>query len=254
MSKYALGLLASGLATNTRLTDFFFTHNNLEEFEDAGKTFLKSFENKRELRSLALNSCNMNNNLLLELQSAIQDHTKLQELYLFANKINSDGAKHISAIIKNKSFLSSIGLSNNKLYKAGAVEIADNGLKGKNQLVKISIENNSIGNEGLQAISHALGSCSGIQELYLYNNEIDDEPIDAFCTFLKNQSQLVALGLEFNRIGYKGLQKILEAIVDHHKLEKLYLNQNDINTQAGESLYAFISNIKNLKELRISNN
>jgi hypothetical protein len=57
MSKYALGLLASGLATNTRLTDFFFTHNNLEEFEDTGKTFLKSFENKRDLRSLALSSC-----------------------------------------------------------------------------------------------------------------------------------------------------------------------------------------------------
>ena len=67
MSKYALGLLASGLATNTRLTDFFFTHNNLEEFEDTGKQFLKSFENKKELRSLALNSCHMNNDLLLEL-------------------------------------------------------------------------------------------------------------------------------------------------------------------------------------------
>lgn len=62
------------------------------------------------------------------------------------------------------------------------------------------------------------------------------------------------MGLEFNRIGYKGLQRILESIVDHHKLEKLYLNQNDINTQAGESLYAFISNVKNLKEFRLSNN
>jgi hypothetical protein len=73
----------------------------------------------------------MNNTLLLELQNAIQDHTKLQELYLFANKINSEGAVHISAIIKNKAFLSCLGLSNNKLYKQGAVEIAENGLKGK---------------------------------------------------------------------------------------------------------------------------
>jgi hypothetical protein len=131
MSKYALGLLASGLATNTRLTDFFFTHNNLEEFEDVSKQFLKSFENKRDLKSLALNSCHMTNDLLLELQTAIQDHTKLQEFYLFANKINGDGAVHISAIIKNKSFLTSLGLSNNKLGKRGAIEIAENGLKGK---------------------------------------------------------------------------------------------------------------------------
>ena len=34
----------------------------------------------------------------------------------------------------------------------------------------------------------------------------------------------------------------------------MYLNQNDINPQAAESLYAFISCVKNLKELRISNN
>ena len=67
MSKYALGLLASGLATNTRLTDFFFTHNDLEEHEDVSKQFLKSFENKKDLKSLALNCCNMNNDLLLEL-------------------------------------------------------------------------------------------------------------------------------------------------------------------------------------------
>lgn len=64
MSKYALSLLASGLATNSRLTDFFFTHNNLEEHEDVGITFIKSFENKRELKSLALNSCKLNNTLL----------------------------------------------------------------------------------------------------------------------------------------------------------------------------------------------
>jgi len=38
------------------------------------------------------------------------------------------------------------------------------------------------------------------------------------------------------------------------KLEKLYLNQNDINSQAGDCLYDFISSVKNLKELRISNN
>lgn len=127
--------------------------------------------------------------------------------------------------------MQTLGLSNNKLHKSGAIEIAENGLKGKSQLVKLSIENNSIGNEGLEAIAKSLHpTCSSVQELYLYNNEIDDEPIMDFCTFLKNQSNLFALGLEFNRIGYKGLQAILESIVDHPKLEKLYLNQNDINT------------------------
>ena len=91
---------------------------------------------------------------------AIQDQTKLKELYLFANKINNEGAHYISAMIKNKSFLSCLGLSNNKLYKSGAIEIAQNGLRDKTQLVKISIENNGIGNEGLKEMSLALKNCN----------------------------------------------------------------------------------------------
>lgn len=64
MSAKALGMLAQGLAANSKLTDFFFTHNNLMEHAEEAKVFLGSFENKRELRSLALNSCNLSNELL----------------------------------------------------------------------------------------------------------------------------------------------------------------------------------------------
>lgn len=55
----------------------------------------------------------------------------LRELYLFANKITGEGSVFISAMIKNKTFLSTLGLSNNKLGRGGAIEIAENGLKGK---------------------------------------------------------------------------------------------------------------------------
>jgi hypothetical protein len=63
----------------------------------------------------------------------------------------------------------------------------------------------------------------------LYNNELDDEPIEDFTKLLSYQSDIFAVGLEFNRIGYKGLDYILKALVNHQKLEKLYLNQNNIN-------------------------
>jgi len=49
------------------------------------------------------------------LKNAIEPHTELKELYLFANKIDESGAPFISAMIKNKEKLSCIGLSNNKL-------------------------------------------------------------------------------------------------------------------------------------------
>ena len=72
--------------------------------------------------------------------------------------------------------------------------------------------------------------CRNIQELYLYNNELDDDPIEDFTNLLSLQKNLYILALEMNRIGYKGLAFILNALTDHKKLEKLYLNNNDINS------------------------
>lgn len=184
MSPSAMILFSEGLESNTKLTDLFFTHNDFQESGEGGIAFIKALSNKKDLKSLALNSCNLNGEVLEQLKNAIEPHIELKELYLFANKIDESGAPFISAMIKNKEKLSCIGLSNNKLNQSGAIEIANNGLLGKRGLVKISIENNSIGNIGLQAISQALKDCKQIQEFYLYNNELDDEPIEDFTKLL----------------------------------------------------------------------
>ena len=57
-------------------------------------------------------------------------------------------------------------------------------MAGKRMLVKISFENNGMGNTALEAVFASLLDCTGIQELYLYNNELDDEPIENFCELL----------------------------------------------------------------------
>jgi hypothetical protein len=61
MSDKALIMLSEGLKGNTVLTDLFFTHNDLvSEGGDGGMIFIQSLANKKDLKSLALNSCNLN--------------------------------------------------------------------------------------------------------------------------------------------------------------------------------------------------
>jgi len=187
MSVAAMQTLADGLAGNKVLTDFFFTHNDLQAGGEGGLSVLKSLANKKDLRSLALNSCNINGEYLQELENSIAGNTELKELYLFANRIGPDGSKQISAMIKNKAKLTSLGLSNNKLNDTGCIELAQNGLVGKRFLVKLSFENNGMGNTALEALSASLMDCQSIQELYLYNNELDDDPIENFCELLSKQ-------------------------------------------------------------------
>lgn len=75
MSPDGLLQLSSGLSSNTCLTDFFFTHNDLQAAGDAGLEFIKTLSNKSQLKSLALNSCNLNGELLEGLQKSIENHS-----------------------------------------------------------------------------------------------------------------------------------------------------------------------------------
>lgn len=88
MSAHAIKLLTVGLQENTVLTDFFFTHNDLSASPDESLALIKSLENKQNLSTLAINSCNLNGELLEELQRSIENHCNLRELFLFANKID----------------------------------------------------------------------------------------------------------------------------------------------------------------------
>jgi len=54
------------------------------------------------LKCLALNSCNVNQEYLDELEKSLIANTELRELYLYANKITPEGSRSIANIIKNK--------------------------------------------------------------------------------------------------------------------------------------------------------
>jgi len=73
------------------------------------------------------------------------------------------------------------------------------------QLTRLSLESNLIGNRGLIGISKALAENETLEELYLYNNDLDDESMDEFAAMLTNKKQLINLGLEYNNIRSRGL-------------------------------------------------
>jgi hypothetical protein len=73
MSVDTFKLLAEGLKSNTKLTELFFTHNDIRGGEEGGEQFILSLGNKKDLKSLALNSCNLNGSLLELLMNSIKE-------------------------------------------------------------------------------------------------------------------------------------------------------------------------------------
>ena len=58
--------------------------------------------------------------------------------------------------------------------------------------------------------------------IILYNNEIDDDSIDAFCEMLETKRKLRILGLEYNKIRNKA-EHVMRAIQNKPIFERLYL-------------------------------
>lgn len=50
-------MLGEALMSNEILTDFFITHNDLSV--EGGETLIKSLANKKQLKTLAMNSCKL---------------------------------------------------------------------------------------------------------------------------------------------------------------------------------------------------
>lgn len=63
-----------------------------------------------------------------------------------------------------------------------------------------------------------------LQELYLYNNHLNDVGMDKLGQMLSNKINLYALGMEFNKIGSEGAAYIFNNVKRLKNFEKLYLN------------------------------
>lgn len=92
-----------------------------------------------------------------------------------------------------------------------------------------------------------------LEELYLYNNEIDDDSIDAFCEMLENKRKLRILGLEYNKIRNKA-EHVMRAIMNKPIFERLYLTQNMIQPTIGEATFELLTTSFSIRELRMNHN
>jgi Ran GTPase-activating protein (RanGAP) involved in mRNA processing and transport len=92
------------------------------------------------------------------------------------------------------------------------------------------MESNLIGNTGLNAISKALMDNISLREIYLYNNELTCDGVLEFADCLKNKKSLTTLGVEYNHIRSRGICALLEPCKKLHKLERVFLNQNKLDS------------------------
>ena len=96
-------------------------------------------------------------------------------------------------------------------------------------MTRLSLESNLIGNDGLAAVARALSENINLKEIFLYNNDLDDDTMRDFAITLGNKAYLQTLGLEYNRIRSRGANHIFEALNALPRFERLFFSHNLIS-------------------------
>ena len=220
-------MLAEGLRVNVAIEEIQFTHNDLSL--PNGLAVIQSLRPLARLSKLSLNSCNLIVPCLEELKGSLMDNDVLTDISLYSNDIDAEGAQLIAQMLVNKHQLKTLGLSNNVIGQGGARELAQICIPHLTSLTRLALESNLIGNLGLEAIATAIAENTSLIEIFLYNNDLDDDTMREFAGVLGNKYRLQTLGLEYNRIRSRGANHIFDALKVLPRFERLFFSHNLIS-------------------------
>ena len=239
----------------------------------------KGLQKISSVKVLDLEKNNLSNEVAEDLAAAVSINKSLEKLWLNDNcfvhstavileglkqistlKVldlnnNKDRSKKISAAItyvitKNKS-LERLSLSNNNLNDNGIIKIAQSLCKHSN-LKLINLQRNNITTKTAEALASIISSNTGLEELYLGNNQLQLGAAK-ISTALRNISSLKVLDLRNNNIPEEVADELSVAIVANNTLEKLWLNGNHLGSSTVMIVNA-LNEVTTLKELTINDN
>ena len=234
------------------------------------------------LKEILMNESDLNDEGLLALVEGMANCVNLEHLYICGNdQITKVGLKALSLLFQSKKFcLQSLDISSTGIDNEGMITLAT-GLAALHSLKYLDLAHNNIDDEGLEALAACLsnikkletldlsdnGSFSAIglrclsdvipiflnlKVLFLSNNAINDEGLQALAVGLRKHPTLERLSLSMNAIGSEGLRAL--AAAELSSLRFLYLSDNAINDEALGVLVEGFENFVSLETLDLSNN
>lgn len=134
--------------------------------------------------------------------------------------------------VKNLEFLF---LDNNLIGDSG-IDLLVPHLKELTKLQFLILTNNNISDKGLKSLAPFLSQLILLRHFYLDNNRISDQGMEYFATYLKDQVKLSTLKFSNNQIGDTGIQALISHFPKLPMLFTLDLSKNRISTTVKKQL------------------
>lgn len=118
------------------------------------------------LQRLELSSCHITNEQLLPIVESIREHSSIQDLNFFQNRIGNDGCESLATLFEDPN----------------------------SNIITIQLQDNGIGNEGAFILANSLINNTKLRDLYFDGNPITLSSVEeVFCRVLCNTSSISSI-------------------------------------------------------------
>ena len=236
-----LDVISAALKTVTTLTKLYISNNNITE--QAADGIAEAINNNPSLQVL-----DIGNNLLLtsgiiKIAKALSKICKLEELWMNNNYVTEEAAGEIAAAITSNTKLMKLQLDNNSLETTGVCKICK-ALKEISGLKVLLIGNNFITHQSADDIAAVITNNPFIEVLYLGNNRLGTSGAIKIAKALSQVHHVKAFGLDINS---EAAGDIASAIASNVGLEKLWLQNSDIDSEGIHKICYALERVNNLK-------
>ena len=162
-------------------------------------------------------------------------HRSLQKIELENNSIAEEEMVDIITALSMHPNLDKLDLDGNHLRKNGCVALATLLLCSATELQNLYLSNNDIGDEGIEALVPALTTCSHLKQLHLCDSPlITTRGWQRFATILEaSNSNLEELYIYRNNVDDDAVASFASALTNNNMLYKLDLDDNLSITAVG---------------------
>ena len=226
-------------------------NNNIDE--DASFELATALHSNNVLEQLWLRGNKLNTAGALYILNSLEYLTTLQVLDMSYNKIGSQSADGIAAVIDNNPLINQLWLDGNDLHNTGTITIC-NALKKIRTLSILSLCNNGISDDAADELSAVITQNVLLEDLLLSNNQLHSTGIKIIAESLSKLIKLRKLDLFNNNIGKEGASSLAIFIQNSTSLQDLFLSGNNLETSGALEICNALSHIDSLHVLTLSNN
>lgn len=214
--------------------------------KDTAITFLDAIRQHHTIEELSFSRCRLKG----ELTEILPLH--IQRLALNGTSIDPEHAENIARCIRSHWALFDLRLSWTNMGVHGARVIGDS-LAGAS-LTSLCLVRCRIGDSGAVALSQGLSNNTGIQELWLEENEIGPAGATALARAVERHPAIREIWFYKNRIGNGGASAFGRCLGLNSSIQKLNLDGNKIDAESVVALADGLSRNKTLLHLWLFHN